>query len=180
MKTMIVALTLLTISFAGLSQSSKSLLTRHDSIIALQQIIKNGRLSGSAVGFAGTPSRNWYSFVYLVSMAKPAELAAMTKSSNPALRVYAYAGLAYLKDKQAATAQQLLSADTAKVNTISGCIAEEMKVSDAISHLEMWQSPALLKDLIAKIRTDKKYSKNLFADLLANRPIKRETRAEKR
>jgi len=180
MKTMILSFVFLTISFAGFSQPVKHLQSRQDSIAALQQIIKEGTLSGSAVGFAGTPSRTWYSFAYLVSMAKPAELVTMTKSDNPVLRVYGYAGLAYLKDKQAATAQQLLAADTAKVHTISGCIVGEMNVSDAISQLEMWQSPVLLKDIIAKIHTDKKYRKNLFADLLANRPIKRETREAKR
>jgi hypothetical protein len=163
---------ILTISFSSFSQGEKR--THADSVSILKNIIKeSATVSSSAVGFAGSPSRSWYGFAYLVSISIESELLAMTWDENPALRLYAYTGLVHKRYKNIDKVTQRLSRDKASVKTLSGCIMGTTTVNKALDNTGQWYHEEGITSFIDTLKKDKAYEGELFTALTLNKPIRR-------
>jgi hypothetical protein len=170
---LLMAVFILTVSFSSFGQEGKKN-THTDSVTILKNIIKESTtVSSSAVGFAGSPSRSWYSFAYLVSIATESELLAMTRDTNPALRLYAYTGLVHKKYKNIDQVTQRLSRDKAFVKTLSGCIMGTTSVDKALHNTGEWYYEPAVSDFIKILKAGNTYRSELFTALSLNKPIKR-------
>jgi hypothetical protein len=150
--------------------------THKDSVNVLKQIImKSDAVTGSAVGFAGSPSNTWYAFAWLINIATAKELIEMTESKSAVLRVYAHAGLLYRRYKPAPYITQRLSEDTTAVKTFSGCIMGSTTVADAIVNNSMWYNREGMQETWKDIQSDKGYRKEVFTALVNHKPVKRYT-----
>jgi hypothetical protein len=148
--------------------------THKDSVNVLKQIImESNAVTGSALGFAGSPSNTWYAFAWLINIATSKELIEMTASKSAVLRVYAYTGLLYRHYKPAPSVIQRLSEDTTEVKTFSGCIMGNTTVAAAIVDNSMWYTREGIQNVWKKIQTEKKYKKDLFKALNERKPIAR-------
>jgi hypothetical protein len=106
--------------FLSFCQGEKA---RVDSIYKLKSIIQNNNIVASqGVGYAGMPSRHWYSFSFLLSLSTNDELLEMTYDSTAAVRLYAYIGLVHNKYSYLEIVKKRLLSDTAYLYSIEGCI----------------------------------------------------------
>ena len=150
------------------------LLTHKDSVNMLKRIIvESSAITGSSIGFAGSPSNTWYAFSWLINIATASELVEMTTHKNPVLRVYAYTGLLYRRYKPVAKVIQRMTEDTATVRTFSGCIMGTTTVGDAINNTGIWYSREGIQEVWKNIQANGSYRKELFNALRDRVPIKR-------
>ena len=159
---------------AHLSHAGKGPSKEHaDSVNVLKNIIvKSNTINSSAVGFAGAPSNSWYAFAFLATIATERELLAMTTDRSPVLRLYAYTALLHRKSGDTARVVKKLSSDHSTVHTLSGCIMNETRVSEAVNDVGIWYYPEALDNFRSSLK-DKKYKHELFQSLKGGKAVQR-------
>lgn len=172
MKGIISALILLQ-SFTSFAQTSVSIKTHADSVEHLKNIIiSSNTLAGQRVGFAGSPSPQWYSYAYLAKICTVNELLKLSKSKHAALKVYAYMALIYLNYTQINKVKADLLKDTSALTTMQGCIINRSTIGQHISFIEPVYVRQSLDNFYNNIYFDKKKRVAIFNCLVQGKAIK--------
>lgn len=98
----------------------------------IKKIVQNGKLMGSAVGYAGTKPKQYEHYEKLLSKASDKDLETLTKHNSPVVRCYAFWGLRKRKVPNLFEIGLNHLNDTAVVSTLSGCIGGFDLVGDVI------------------------------------------------
>ena len=113
--------------------------THNDTIARLKNlIVKDQLLSTPAISFDGSPSKPFYRFAYLLSIANREELALMVSDTSRYLRIYGYIGLLYKGHPDIKKIKRVLLNDSTMIVTISGCIVETMPITKAVNDIRPW------------------------------------------
>lgn len=145
-----------------------------DSLENIRKLIKkHNTVSTVGIGYAGTPSKFWYAFAYMVYLSTEKELIEALEEKSPALKVYAYIGLVQNKYPDTTVFQNKLLQDNSELNSISGCILEETTVKECVLPYKKLYSPDLLHRIVAKLQSEEKYKNELYEDLIYEKQIKK-------
>lgn len=159
-------------SFSCFSQDK----TRQDSIAAIKAVLqKDNIVATQGVGYAGMPSRHWYSFAYLLLLCSDEELVQMTSDSSPAVRLYSYIALVHNKYNNLTAIKNRLSADTASLSSFEGCILDKTTVAKGLASISNWYNEKSTTATIASLQKDETYRHNLYGDIVNKKPIRRYT-----
>ncbi len=149
------------------SQDKVELITKSDTIRLLQQIIREGKMiSTSGVGVAGMPSKQWYSFAFLLSLVNKDQLFEMTKDTSACLRLHVYIGLLHLKYPNIDKVKSYLSTDTTRLSSIEGCLLGNTTVQTAITEINHWYVRREMSHFLTSIQTNHEYRKIVFDQII--------------
>jgi len=128
----------------------------------VEDLISYGRITGRAVGVAGSKPKQWDNFISLSKNASEQELLFLTKHSNPIVKCYSFDILVNRRNKNSFNLLKNNLKDTTSVSTQFGCIGSSTRVNDYFI-----QS-------ITKPNPDKKYltesNKNILDSLILFTP----------
>jgi hypothetical protein len=140
--------------------------TRQDTLVYLQHIIKNqGMLTSERVGFAGSPSRSWYSLILLSGIATQNELTVMTRDKNPVVRISAFLALNISNGRIAPSVNRRILKDKAVVRTLTGCLASDMTVAAIAKNPTRWYDADAASAMVSNIKNVRKFRKDIFEQL---------------
>lgn len=169
MKQLFVSL-LLAVSLGSFAQTGQKLTTHKDSIDALVQVIRDGKMiSSQHVGFTGAPSPQWYSSAFLANLATIDDLLEMIKDSSPAVRYSGYIGLLYNKYPDINLVTKKFLADSTEVSTIAGCIANATTIRSLVQQKGNWYPAELLTNFWQQSDAHKS---SIFDAVISRKPIK--------
>lgn len=168
----ILTIAILVTSLSCLSQDN----TRLDSIAKIKGVLqKDNIVATQGVGYAGMPSRHWYSFAYLLWLCTDEELVQMTYDSSPAVRLYSYIALVHKKYSNLPTIEKRLSLDTAQLSSIEGCILDKTAVAKGVASINNWYHEKSTNAIIMILQKDAVYRMNLYGDIIDKKSIRRYT-----
>ena len=161
----------------GYGQTVGKLSSRTDSIQILQSILRKGNfISSQGIGFANLPSRQWYSFAFLLSLSTNEELLQLTYDSSACLRLMGFIGLTYKSFVGIPEVKKRLTHDTTSLTSFAGCIIEKTTVAKGVNQISNWYSENSVNELLVALQTNREYKSQLFIDILRNRRIKNYSR----
>jgi len=168
MKKNILLIFLLLICFYNLkAQPDISRRLVSDSIDIVKTLMrKDGSVTSYATGIAGTQSKQFQRFVYLVNYLKVDEFIELTKDTSACLRIYAYAGLTYNRYKRIAAIKTQFQKDSTLIPYIAGCVGGNVRSNAIISNLKQWYNNKTVASAL-KQQVDSKtfwYTNFVFSD----------------
>jgi hypothetical protein len=102
---------------------------------ALRSLDKNPGYYSQHVGYSGSASSQYVAFLQLRKYASTETLTRLTSDRNPTVRAYAYSALSEIDGSQLVQIAMQHLADTARIETLNGCIGGSAMVGDQMFDL---------------------------------------------